>query len=421
VASAGGLNASDQRPSQAGSHLSDNAQYEADGASTSLPLKGIKVLEFCQVAAGPFCAMLLADFGADVIKIEPPSGDSMRQWPPLNGGYSENFASLNRNKRSIILNLKDDVDRQHALYLIAGADVIIENNRPGTMDRLGLGYAEANLVNPKIIYCSISAYGQSGPRMSQGGFDVTIQAISGIMSVTGEDNGGPVKCGVPITDFGAGLYAAYSILAALNFAKQNGRGTHIDVPMLGASLAISALQTSEYFGTGKILKRLGSAHPRNAPYRAFKAHDGYFVMAAGNDRLWRTVCELFDLEKLATDDQFLTTVDRAKNQEDLRILLEEKFVQHDTQTILSLLEGVNIPCASINSYADILSDEQFEYMGWVEALMLPNGETTKTFGSPIKFSAFEAPIYREPPALDAHRDEIIGIALETTEAESDQK
>lgn len=390
----------------------------SDGPPDWLPLNGVKVLEFCQVAAGPFCAMLLADLGADVIKIEPPSGDSMRQWPPMNGDFSENFSSLNRNKRSIVLNLKDEIDKDHALALIANSNVLIENNRPGTMERLGLGYSEALRANPQITYCSISAYGQNGPSAHQGGFDVTIQAASGIMSVTGNLKGEPVKCGVPITDFGSGLYAALSILAALRYVNQTGSGTHIDVPMLGTSLSIAALQTSEYFGSGKVPKKLGSAHPRNAPYQAFKARDGYFVLAAGNDHLWHAVCELFDLERLLDDDRFASTVDRARNQEELKTILEEKFTELDTGKILTMLGDAGIPCSPINSYADILSDEQVAHMGWVTPLQLPNGAITQTFGTPVKFSEFETPIYRSPPALGSHGEEVLAELVKQDEKSS---
>jgi formyl-CoA transferase len=231
--------------------------------------------------------MLLADMGADVVKIEnPDGGDTLRSWPPITNGFSENFASLNRNKRSVTLDLKNPADLAKAQALIGDADILIENNRPGVMDRLGIGYEAMRKLNPKLIYCSISAYGQSGPRSQEGGFDLTVQAMSGIMSITGEPGGPPVKCGVPISDFSAGLYGAFAIVSALRSVAQSGEGTHLDISMLGSSLGIAALQTSEYFGTGRDPVKLGSAHPRNAPYQAFRCRDGYFGMAAGNNALW---------------------------------------------------------------------------------------------------------------------------------------
>src|SRR5512141_911819 len=265
------------------------------------PLAGVRVVEFCSTAAGPFCAMLLADMGAEVIKVEPPEGDALRQWPPITDGYSENFASLNRNKKSVALDLKDPGCAEIARRLILDCDVVVENNRPGVMDRLGLGYARLAKLKPSLVYCSISAYGQSGPRATEGGFDLAIQAASGVMSVTGEPEGAPVKCGVPIADFTSGLYGAYAIAAALANVRAGASGVHIDVPMFGCTLAVAALQTSEYFGTGRNPRKLGSAHPRNAPYQAFRSQDGYFAIAAGNQNLWLKVVEVVGMPELAGD------------------------------------------------------------------------------------------------------------------------
>lgn len=372
-------------------------------------LAGVRVIEVCNVAAGPFCGMLLADMGADVVKVEhPEGGDTLRSWPPIRDGYSENFASLNRNKRSVTLDLKNPVDMALARELIAGADVLLENNRPGVMDRLGLGYDALAALNPKLVYCSISAYGQTGPRAQEGGFDLTIQAMSGIMSVTGETGGAPVKCGVPVADFTAGLYAAYSIAAALRVAESTGRGAHLDVPMLGVTLGIAALQTSEYFGSGKDPAKLGSAHPRNAPYQAFRCRDGYFGMAAGNNALWKSVCEIVGRPELYADERFSDTGRRARNQDELRILLEDIFVQEDAQQWLARFRERGVPCAPINSYSQVLEDPQVAHMGWVQPLDLPNGANTRTFGAPVRIDGAGAPIRRSPPALGEHNEEILG-------------
>lgn len=370
-------------------------------------LSGIRVIEICNVAAGPYCGMLLGDMGADVIKIEQPGlGDTLRSWEPITDGYSENFASLNRNKRSITLDLKVDADLSVARGLIAGAQVLIENNRPGVMERLGLGYEAMHKLNPRLIYCSISAYGQSGPRSHEGGFDLTLQAMSGLMSVTGEPNGVPVKCGVPVCDFTAGLYAAFSITTALCNIEQHGTGTHIDISMLGATLGIAALQTSQYFGTGVDPIKLGSAHPRNAPYQVFRCKDGYFGMAAGNNTLWAAVCDVVGLHALVHDERFDSPPQRAKHQEILRDILEKIFEHGDTESWLEKFRGVGVPCAPINSYSDILRDAQVTHMGWVHPLELPNGSRTQTFASPIRFDGRTADILRRPPALGEHSDEI---------------
>ena len=376
--------------------------------SSSLPLHGVRVIEICNVAAGPYCGMLLADMGADVIKVEhPDGGDTLRSWPPLNDGYSENFASLNRNKRSVTLNLKNADDAELLRGLMRDAQVLIENNRPGVMDRLGLGYAALAAVRPELVYCSISAYGQTGPRAEEGGFDLTIQAISGIMSVTGEAGRPPVKCGVPLADFSAGLYGAFAIAAALRAAERSGRGTHIDVPMLGATLGIAALQTSEYFGSGRDPQPLGSAHPRNAPYRVFRSRDGYFGMAAGNNALWRSVCRVVGRDDLLGDARFSTPTDRARHQDVLLELLEAIFTQHDSEIWLERFQAAGVPCAPINRYSDVLADRQVEHMAWVQPLDLPNGATTRTVVSPLRLAGQGLPVSRRPPALGEHNAELL--------------
>jgi crotonobetainyl-CoA:carnitine CoA-transferase CaiB-like acyl-CoA transferase len=372
-----------------------------------LPLHGTRVIEFCNVAAGPFCGMLLADMGADVIKVEhPKGGDSMRQWPPLNGGYSENFASLNRNKRSVTLDLKDAADRTRARELILTGDVVIENNRPGVMDRLGLGYASFQAEKPSLVYCSISAFGQEGPRSEEGGFDLTMQAMSGIMSVTGEPGGAPVKCGVPLSDFCAGLYGAYAIAAVLRRVQQGGNGEHIDVAMLGASLAVAALQTSEYFGTGRDPAKLGSAHPRNAPYQAFRAKDDYFAMAAGNDSLFRSACEVAGMPQLVGDARFASTTLRAQHQAELKAILEAEFAKHPAADLIARFQAAGVPCSAINPYSKVLVDPQVKHMQWVQQITLPSGAKTNTFASPLRFTGKGFPIQRDPPALGQHNDEV---------------
>lgn len=374
----------------------------------NLPLENVKVIELCNVAAGPYCGMLLADMGADVIKVERPEGDSLRSWPPITNDFSENFASLNRNKRSIILDLKNPEDIEHAKNLIKDADVLIENNRPGVMKRLGLDYEGLSKLNPKLIYCSISAYGQTGPRSKEGGFDLTIQAMAGVMSVTGESDGAPVKCGVPLADFAAGLYAAFSISAALRSTQETGKGVHIDVPMLGTTLAIAALQTSEYFGSNKDPIKLGSAHPRNAPYQAFQCKGGYFAMAAGNDVLWRNVCNVINRLDLAENPLFLSTTLRAKNQKQLLVILENIFSAHDADYWLNAFREVGVPVAPINSYSEALADPQVEHMQWVQPITLPGGTDTKTFISPIRLNGQNLPIRLAPPSLGEHNDELLG-------------
>ena len=371
-------------------------------------LEGIKVVEFCEIAAGPFCAMLLGDMGADVIKVERPAGDAMRTWPPVNDGYSENFASINRNKRSVVLDLKTPEGLHAAKAIILDSDVVVENFRPGVMARLGIDYAAMSAEKPGLIYCSISAFGQEGPRSTQGGFDLTMQAMSGIMSITGEPGGGPVKCGLPLCDFVAALYGAFAVTAALHQRQSTGKGQNLDISMLGTSLAVAALQTSEYFGTGKDPRKLGSAHPRNAPYQAFRAKDGHFGMAAGNNSLWHKVCDIVALPALKEDARYLTPSLRAQNQDALRETLEAVFETKEVAHWLTAFAAVGVPCSPINNYSEALSDPQVDYMGWVQEILLPSGKATKTFGSPLRINGATLPIAGNPPGLGEHTEEVLG-------------
>lgn len=380
-----------------------------------LPLAGVKVVEFCAVAAGPFCGLLLADMGAEVVKVEAPDGDALRQWPPLRDGYSENFASLNRNKQSVALDLKTAQDQDLARRLILEADVVIENNRPGVMKRLGLDFARFAEARPDLVYCSISAYGQTGPRASEGGFDLTIQAAAGVMSVTGEEDGAPVKCGVPLSDFASGLYGAFAIAAQLARVRAGGPGAHIDVPMFGCTLGIAALQTSQYFGTGRDPGKLGSAHPRNAPYQAFHAADGYFAIAAGTQKLWLAVCQAVGLPGLADDPRFLTTTERAANQAELKAILEQKFEQQPLEAWIDTFNRAGVPHARINAYSEALADPQVQHMQWVQPLSLPGGAQTQTFVSPLRLNGQGLPVRMNPPALGEHTEAIRAAMARVTE------
>lgn len=376
------------------------------------PLAGVRVLEFGAIAAGPFTGSLLADLGADVVKVErPDGGDGMRDWPPLSSNdgdevFSENFASLNRNKRSIAINLKDPMEQERLTELCAAADVILENFRSGVLGGLGFGYEEMSEINPAIVYCSISGYGQRGPYARKGAFDVTIQGMSGLMSVTGEEGTPPVKCGVPIGDFCAGLYAAYTIAAALLEARQTGQGRYIDCSMIGSMIGVAALQTSEYFGTGRTPRAMGSAHPRNAPYQAFKASDDYFIIAAGNDRLWREVAEAVGMTELVSDSRFVTQNDRARNQEALVELLSPCFATRTAREWLDEFDERGVPCAPINTYEEVLADQHVQSMNLVHPLTLPNGVETRTTAFPVDMTRYRFEIRRPPPRLGEHTEEV---------------
>ncbi len=362
------------------------------------PLTGVRVVELAHVAAGPFAGMLLADLGADVVKVEPPSGDQMRSWPPLaeadDATFSHNFAAVNRNKRSLVADLKDPTQRDQVRALMAEADVVVENYRPGVLDRLGLGYEEVSgQRRPErrgLVYCSISGYGLTSPYVNDGAYDVVIQGMSGLMGVTGDRDGGPVKCGVPVGDFIAGLYAAYTVAALLPTARSTGRSFRVDCPMLDCLLAASALQTSEYWGSGNPGERLGTAHPRNAPYQAFEASDRPFTVAAGNDRLWRSVVEVTGLPVLGDDPRFATQRLRVKHQVELAGLLQEQFRTRTAAHWLAALRARGVPCGPVNTYADILDDDHVRATGLVQDLKVPVAGLVPTVVFPARISGLPA-------------------------------
>jgi succinate--hydroxymethylglutarate CoA-transferase len=386
---------------------------DAAGEAKRTMLEGLKVIEFGQIAAAPFAGSLLADLGADVVKIERPGvGDGMRHWPPVSKGesgeeYSENFASVNRNKRSVCADLKDPSDIARIKSLCEQADILIENYRPGVLPRLGLGPEDIRAINPRLVYCSISGYGQVGPYRTKGAFDVTVQAMSGLMSVTGEENEAPVKSGVPVGDFGAGLYAAYTILASVMHSRQTGEGAYLDCSMLGSMIGMSALQTSEYFGTGIAPKALGSAHPRNAPYQGFAAKDGYFAVAAGNDKLWAGLCKLLDLPELIEDSRFASQFQRAANQKTLADILGAIFIKESVDYWMSVIDKYGIPCAPVNDFPTILNSEQIKELGLVEPIKLPNGCETRTTTFPVRIDGQVPIIRRSPPKLGEHTEEVL--------------
>jgi len=381
-------------------------------------LDGLRVLEFGHIAAAPFCGMLLADLGADVVKIEAPDGDGLRAWPPVVTGdsgdaFSLNFASLNRGKRSVVANLKDRAQVERVLALCACADVILENYRPGTLERLGLGFADVAKRNPSIVYCSISGYGQTGERARNGAFDVVVQGASGLMSVTGEPDRPPVKCGVPVADFTAGLYAAYTIVAAHGRAVREQRPVHLDCAMLDCLLGVSALQTSEYWGTGKAPARLGSAHPRNAPYQAFRASDAPFIVAAGNDSLWGEVCEATDRRDLLADPRFAGIAQRAKNQAALAAILQEVFATRTAREWLDEFERRGVPSGPVNTFADILADRALIASGLIQSMDVPVAGATSTIAYPVQMNGQRARASRAPPQLGEHTEDVFAEWLAT--------
>jgi crotonobetainyl-CoA:carnitine CoA-transferase CaiB-like acyl-CoA transferase len=370
------------------------------------PLAGLKVLEVAQFAAGPFPALLLADFGADVVKVEPPGGDGFRAWPPLVDGYSLSFAVMNRNKRSIELDLKSPAGRERFLQLAAKADVIVENNRPGALDRLGLGFEDVKRVQPKIVYCSVSGYGHTGPYAKRGAFDVAVQAISGYMSVTGDETGQPAKCGVPVADVMSGVYAAFGVMVALEEVRKTGAGRHVDCSMLACMLESASLQLGELWGTGKPPGRLGSRHARNAPYRAFEASDGSFVTAAGTDGLWHKVCDVAGLPELKKDARFDSVAKRHREDNNITALLQPVFRTRPAGAWISEFEKAGVPCAPVYDFAQVCEDPHVKASGQIAEVALPGGRRVPTVGNALRITGCEFEVRRNPPRLAEHQEEV---------------
>lgn len=372
------------------------------------PLEGIRVLDFTRAMAGPFCTMLLGDLGADVIKVEPPEGDESRHWmPPDIGGVSAYFISVNRNKRSIAIDLKRPGALEIIDRLVRISDVVVENFRPGTAERLGIGYDRLSKINPGIIYCSISGFGQDGPYRDKPGYDLIALAVSGLMDITGEPGRPPVKFGVPIADITTGIMAAVAILAALYHRGRSGEGQYIDISLLDTQILILSHQALSYLATGRNPERLGSAHPSIAPYQALATRDGYIVVAVGNDRLWQAFARAIGREDLLKDPRFSTNPDRVRNRDLLIGELEKSFREKTTGEWLEILEKAGIPAAPVNRVGDALRDPQVLHRGMVIDIEHPIIGRFKSLGTPLKMSLTPGRISRPPPLLGEHSFEIL--------------
>jgi crotonobetainyl-CoA:carnitine CoA-transferase CaiB-like acyl-CoA transferase len=372
-------------------------------------LEGITVLDFTQFLAGSYCAMLLGDMGAEVIKIErPETGEVYRTYgPKFVGGESTSYLSVNRSKRSLTLNLKDPRAVSLALRLVERADVLVENFTPGAMEKLGLGYSETSKANPKLIYCSISGFGQTGPYRGRGGFDLILQGMSGMMSVTGEADGPPVKVGYAVTDMGAGMFGALGILAALIARSKTGKGQWVDTSLLEAGIAWSLLPAGNFFADGEIQQRSGSASSQNAPYQAFVTSDGFINVGTGNERLWIKFCEILGLMELTRDSRFKDNASRVKNQKDLEREIAPVMKRKTTQEWMRLLDAGGIPAGPIYDIKQALTDPQAISRNMVVEYDHPKAGRVKAVGFPIKFSEEEFKVSNPPPLLGEHNREIL--------------
>ena len=370
-------------------------------------LAGLRVLDVTQVMAGPFCTMLLADFGADVVKIEPPAGDSTRFMPGASGTDSPSFNAVNRGKRSVILNLKTAGGRDALKRLARSADILVENYRPGVLAALGLDFASLQLLNSRLIYASISGYGQTGPDAHKGGFDLVAQGVSGIMSITGEPGGRPVKAGIPLTDLGAGLFAVAGILAALQHRHRTGAGQHVDTSLVEAGVALSVWEATEFFAGLGVPEAKGSAHRMFAPYQAIRCADGYITLGTANDRLFRRLCDLLDHPEWVTDAQFADNTTRVRNHAALAARIEAITSRQPRRHWLELFDANNIPCGPINDYAQVFADPQVAAREMVVDVEHPVLGSMKALGSAVKLSATPVNPRRRAPLLGEHTDSIL--------------
>lgn len=375
-----------------------------DGSALGMPLSGIKVIEVGVAMAGPFCGMTLADYGADVIKIERPgTGDESRGWSPyFPGRVSYYFAAANRNKRSLAIDLKRPEGVAALKRLVESADVLIDNYRVGALDNLGLRYDALAQINPRLIYCSISGFGPDGPRAHDRANDIFMQAFSGNMSITGEENRGPVKAGISIADVGAGMFGVIGVLLALQSRNQTGKGQRIDTSLLEGQVAMLSYHLTSFFATGKVPVRRGAGSQLSVPYQAFQAKDDWVVVAAFTERMWQGVCRAIDHPEWADDERFSVSERRAANRTTLIPMLEAEFAKRTVAEWVERLTGEGVPCTSVNSIDKVVVDEQVLKRDMIVETEHPTAGKIRMAGLPVKLSDTPGSVRTPPPMLGEH-------------------
>jgi formyl-CoA transferase len=372
------------------------------------PLQGIRVLDLSRVLAGPYCTMVLGDLGADVIKVESPEGDETRNWgPPFVEGESAYYLCVNRNKRSIVVDFKTEQGRATLQQLIRKSDVMIENFRPGTLARFALDFESASVLNPSLIYCSITGFGQTGPLRDKPGYDFMIQAMGGLMSFTGEPDGEPMKVGVAVADLFAGQNAVIAILAALQARTLTGKGQHLDISLFDSQIGMLANVASNYLISGKLPKRYGNAHANIVPYQSFLASDQWFIVAVGNDRQFEKFCEAIGDSELANDPRFATNAARVENRDALISILEPIFLKRAAGDWLSALEAAGIPCGPINTLDKVFDEPQVKERELLIHVEHPSIKNLQLVGSPLKLSDTPVEYRHPPPGLGEHTGQIL--------------
>jgi formyl-CoA transferase len=372
-------------------------------------LDGIRVLDLSRVLAGPYCTMTLGDLGAEVIKIEQPgTGDDTRRWgPPWVGGESAYYLCANRNKKSVTLNLKDERARNILRELARQSDIVVENFKVGALDRMGIGYAAMSTTNPKLIWCSITGYGQDGPYADHAGYDFVAQGESGLMSITGEVDGEPMKVGVAVVDITTALFASNAILAALHARERTGRGQRIDAALMSSAVAWLANVGSSYLVSGEMPQRYGNAHATIVPYQTFKARDQWIIVGVGNDRQFQSLCALIGSPELASDERFATNPRRVANRDELIALLAEIFVTEDGAIWLAGMTEEGIPCGPINTVDQVFEHPQIQHRNMVVEVPHPTAGSVRVVGPPVIMSDTPAQVRSHPPLLGEQTDEIL--------------
>jgi crotonobetainyl-CoA:carnitine CoA-transferase CaiB-like acyl-CoA transferase len=371
-------------------------------------LENIKIIDLSRILSGPFCTMLLADMGAEVIKVETPSGDDTRGWgPPFINEESAYFLSVNRNKKSIALNLKTELGKKVLLRLVETADVVVENFRPGTLARLGLGYEKLKEVNPRIILASISGFGQTGPYAKKPGYDVIAQGMGGLMGVTGEPGRAPVKVGYSIADVGAGMWAAFGIMNALWARQRTGVGQWVDTSLIETMISWQTYIAGNYFASNQNPEPMGGAHPNIVPYQVFEASDGYFNLAIGNDSLWQTFCKAIEMTDLIDHPDYVTNAKRVENRDALIPYLQEIFMKKTVKEWVDLMDEVQVPAGPVYTIADVFQDPHVLAREMLVEMDHPVAGKIKMTGIPVKLSDTPGTIETPPPLLGEHTKEIL--------------
>jgi CoA:oxalate CoA-transferase len=375
-----------------------------------LPLTGVRIVDFSRVLAGPFCTALLGDLGADVIKVEPPGGDDYRAVGPFADGESGLFAAMNRNKRSIVIDLKTAAGRELAQTLSAGADVVVENFRPGVADKLGIGYAQLAARNPALVYASVSGFGQTGPESHRPAYDIILQAMCGLMDATGSPDGSPTLIGESVSDVVSGLFASWGVLAALLSREKTGKGTHVDVSMFDATLSLSATLVARFAATGIAPRRVGNRHPSSAPFGAFRAQDGFYVVAVLNNKLFDTFAHAIGEPQLSGDPRYASDASRCEHEAELRACVEAWSSQRSVAEVNRILGAAGIPVAPIRNVQQALESEQAAFRGLLTEVPRANGlagPTLRLPSQPVKFSAYGGNRVTAAPRLGQHTAEIL--------------